>query len=109
LEDPLFCATTRGKLCPRESQETSDKEEDEEMNVGERVKFQFGGQEKEGSVFKLFPKKVYLKVDFPRHPGKIVVRTLAELEGKGPGPKKKKKEKGKKERAPRKEEKGKEV
>jgi len=79
------------------------------MNVGERVKFQFGGQEKEGLVVKIFPKKVYLKVDFPRHPGKIVVRPIAELEGKGPAPRKKKKEKGKKERAQRKEEKKKEV
>ena len=79
------------------------------MNVGERVKFQFGGQEKEGLVVAIFPKKVYLKVDFPRHPGKIVVRPIAELEGKGPAPRKKKKEKGKKERAQRKEEKKKEV
>jgi hypothetical protein len=74
------------------------------MNVGERVKFQFGGQEKEGWVVKIFPKKVYLKVDFPRHPGKIVVRSIADLEGKRPAPKKKKKEKGKKERTHRKEE-----
>ncbi len=79
------------------------------MKVGERVKFQFGGQEKEGLIVKIFPKKVYLKVDFPRHPGKIVVRTIAELEGKGPAPRAKKKEKGKKEKAQRKEEKGKEV
>ncbi len=40
------------------------------MNVGERVKFQFGGKEKEGWVVKIFPKRVYLRVDFPRHPGK---------------------------------------
>jgi hypothetical protein len=79
------------------------------MNVGERVKFQFGGEEKEGLVVKIFPKKVYLKVDFPRHPGKIVVRPIAELEGKGPAPKKKKKkEKGKKERIQQREEKKKE-
>lgn len=52
------------------------------MNVGDRVKFQFAGKEKEGVVVKVFPKKVYLKVDFPRHPGKIVIRRLAELEGK---------------------------
>jgi hypothetical protein len=81
------------------------------MNVGERVKFQFGGEEKEGLVVKIFPKRVYLRVDFPRHPGKIVVRSIAELEGKGPAPKKKKKkkkEKGKKERIKGKEEKKKE-
>lgn len=76
------------------------------MNVGERVKFQFGGEEKEGLVVKIFPKRVYLRVDFPRHPGKIVVRSIAELEGKGPAPKKKKKkEKGKKEKIKGKEEK----
>jgi len=69
------------------------------MNVGDRVKFQFGGKEKEGVVVKIFPKKVYLKADFPRHPGKIVVRSVAELEGKGPAPKKrKKKEKKEKEK-----------
>jgi hypothetical protein len=79
------------------------------MNVGERVQFQFGGQEKEGLVVKIFPKKVYLKVDFPRHPGKIVVRPIAELEGKGPALRKRKKEKAKKEKAPRKEEKKQEV
>jgi hypothetical protein len=61
------------------------------MNVGEKVKFQFGGKEKEGLVVKIFSKKVYLRVDFPHHPGKIVIRSLAELEGKGPAPKKKKK------------------
>jgi len=80
--------------------------EDEGMNVGDRVKFPFGGKEKEGMVFKIFPKKVYLKVDFPHHPAKLVVRTLAALEGKGPAPKpKKKKEKEKKEKAQRREEK----
>jgi hypothetical protein len=61
------------------------------MNVGDRVKFQFGGKEKEGVVFKIFPKKVYLKVDFPRHPARVVVRPLAELEGQSPAPQKKKK------------------
>ena len=76
------------------------------MNAGDRVKFPFGGKEKEGVVIKIFPKKVYLKVDFPHHPAKLVVRTLAALEGKGPAPKpKKKKEKEKKEKAQRQQEK----
>jgi hypothetical protein len=61
------------------------------MNVGDRIKFQFGGKEKEGVVCKIFPKKVYLKVDFPRHPAKLVVRPLAELEAQSPAPQKKKK------------------
>ena len=74
--------------------------EDREMKVGDRIKFSFGGEEKEGVVIKVFPKKVYLKVDFPRHPGKTVVRSLAELEGKKKTkPKKEKKEK--KQKAPR--------
>jgi len=70
------------------------------MNVGDRIKFSFGGKEKEGVVARIFPKKVYLKVDFPKHPGKVVVRSLADLEGKGPERKKKEKpKKAKKEKA----------
>jgi hypothetical protein len=70
------------------------------MNVGDRVTFQFGGKEKEGVVVKVFSKTIYLKVDFPHHPGKIVVRKLAELEGKiQPKKKKEKKAKAKKEKA----------
>jgi len=70
------------------------------MNVGDRITFQFGGKEKEGVVVKVFPKTVYLKADFPHHPGKIVVRKLAELEGKVmPKKKKEKKAKAAKEKA----------
>ena len=69
------------------------------MNVGERVKFRFGGKEKEGVVIKIFPKKVYLKVDFPRHPGKMILRSIAALEGGNPAPsKKRRKEKQDKEK-----------
>lgn len=68
------------------------------MNVGDKIKFQFAGQEKEGVVVKVFPKKVYLKVDFPRHPGKIVIRPLAELEGKINKQKKREKQEKKKEK-----------
>jgi hypothetical protein len=75
-----------------------------EMNIGDRIKFPFGGEEKEGVVIKVFPKKVYLKVDFPKHPGKTVVRSLAELEGKAKE-KPKKAKKAKKEKAPRSKEK----
>ncbi len=66
------------------------------MKVGERIKFSFGGKEKEGVVTRVFPKRVYLKADFPKHPGKIIIRSLAELEGKGP--ERRKKEKPKKEK-----------
>jgi hypothetical protein len=71
------------------------------MNVGDRITFQFGGKDKEGVVVKVFPKTIYLKADFPHHPGKIVVRKLAELEGKiQPKKKKEKKAKAAKEKAP---------
>jgi hypothetical protein len=79
------------------------------MNVGDRIKFPFGEAEKEGVVVKIFPKKVYLKVDFPKHPGKIVIRPIADLEGKRSTVKKSKKrekaEKAKKETSPRPQEK----
>jgi len=68
------------------------------MKVGDRIKFSFGGEEKEGVVAKIFPKKVYLKVDFPKHKGKLIIRSLAELEGKVPQGKKKEKAKAKKEK-----------
>ncbi len=70
------------------------------MNVGDRIKFSFGGKEKEGVVVKVFPKKVYLKVDFPKHPGKTVVRSLADLEGEKKA-KPRKEKKAKKEKPPR--------
>ena len=73
------------------------------MNVGDRIKFSFGGKEKEGMVVKMFPKKVYLKVDFPKHPGKVVIRTLSELEGKVTAKKSKRREKAEKEKKAKKE------
>jgi hypothetical protein len=69
------------------------------MKVGDQIQFPFGGKEKEGIVLKIFPKKVRLRVDFPRHPGKTVVRSLAALEGKNPVPKPKRKEKAAKEKS----------
>ncbi len=75
------------------------------MNVGERIKFPFGGGEKEGEVLQIFPKKVYLKVDFPNHPGKIVIRSIAELEGKKTAQKSKRREKAEKEKKAKKEKK----
>ena len=65
------------------------RKEEAEMKVGDRIKFSFGGEEKEGVVVKIFPKKVYLKADFPKHMGKLIMRSLAELEGKIPQGKKK--------------------
>ena len=51
------------------------------MKVGDVVKFQFGKDKKEGVVTKIFPKSIYLKVDFPRHKGKIIKRKIHTLEG----------------------------
>ena len=46
------------------------------------IKPKFGNkkEEKEGVIVKLFPKTVYLRVDFPHHKGKIVKRKRHQLE-----------------------------
>lgn len=46
------------------------------MEIGDKVKIKFGkkSEEKEGIIVKLFPKTVYLKVDFPNQKGKILRR-----------------------------------
>ena len=65
---------------------------EQELKVGDRITFPFGKSEKEGVVTRLFQKTVYLRVDFPKHPGKIVRRKLDEL---GPNNKDRKKKKKK--------------
>jgi hypothetical protein len=60
-----------------------------ELKVGERITFPFGKGEKEGVVDRVFQKNVYLRVDFPRHPGKLVRRKIEHLEPKGKAKKKK--------------------
>jgi len=50
------------------------------MEVGDKVTFSFGKEQKEGIIHKIYPKTVYIKVDFPHHPGKIVKRSLAQLQ-----------------------------
>ncbi len=59
------------------------------MEVGEKIKFDFGKGQKEGIVFKLFEKTVYIKTDFDNHKEKVVKRKISRLTGE----KKKKKEK----------------
>jgi hypothetical protein len=49
------------------------------MNRGDKITFPFGTGEKEGVVYKIFPKTVYIKVDFPKHKGKIIKRSIAAL------------------------------
>lgn len=46
------------------------------MERGDKVTVPFGNGEKEGTVFKVFPKTVYIKVDFPNHKGKIIKRSI---------------------------------
>jgi len=62
------------------------------MKVGDTVKIDFAGKQKEGVVFKLFPNTVHLKMDFDRDKGKIVKRKLSEI-NKGKSGKKKEKTK----------------
>lgn len=46
------------------------------MEVGDKITFPFGKGDKEGIVYKIFPKTVYIKADFPNHKGKIIKRSL---------------------------------
>lgn len=60
------------------------------MNVGDKLSIPFGKETKEGTVVRVCEKSVWLRVDFPRHPGKLVRRRLSDLEqGKSTGTKKK--------------------
>jgi hypothetical protein len=68
----------------------------EDLKIGDRITFPFGKGEKEGVVARVHQKNVYLRVDFPRHPGKLVRRKIDDLEpaAKGrKGNKRKKKDK----------------
>ena len=59
------------------------------MELGDKIKFYFVGKEKEGVVYKIFSKTIYILTDFNNHKGKIIRRKLSDLnEDKG---KKKKK------------------
>jgi len=60
------------------------------MEVGEKVTFPFGTGEKEGEILRLCEKTVYLKADFPRHPGKIIKRPVHMIGTKSKVKKKKK-------------------
>ncbi len=61
------------------------------MKVGDKVTFSFGQGEKEGVVEKLFAKTVYLRVNFPKHPNKLIVRKLSDFEADASSAQKKKK------------------
>lgn len=53
-----------------------------DVKLGQKIKFAFGNRKEklEGEVVRVFPKTVYLKVDFERGKGRIVRRKLHELE-----------------------------
>ncbi len=63
------------------------------MKVGDKIKFAFASDEKEGVIEKISPKKVYMRVNFPHDPNKLVTRRISELESNSSSTKKKKKEK----------------
>jgi hypothetical protein len=65
------------------------------MNRGDKITFPFGTGEKEGVVEKIYPKTVYIKVDFPKHKGKIIKRSIASLNPKAAASQKKQEEKKK--------------
>jgi hypothetical protein len=50
------------------------------MEIGDKITFSFGNGEKEGTIFKIFPKTVYIKVDFAKHKGKIIKRSIMEVQ-----------------------------
>jgi len=49
------------------------------MKVGDKVKINFAGKQKEAVVHKAFDNTVYLKADFERDKGKIIKRKMSEL------------------------------
>ena len=51
------------------------------MKVGDKVKFEFAGKKKEGTVSKLFENSVHLKVDFDKDKQKTVKRKLGQIDG----------------------------
>jgi hypothetical protein len=56
------------------------------MNVGDKVVVPFGTGTKEGQVVRLNEKGVWVKVDFPRHPGKLIRRKVHQLQEAGARP-----------------------
>ena len=49
------------------------------MKLGDKVKFAFAKKEMEGIVQKVFAKSVYIKADFPKENGKIVIRKIKDI------------------------------
>jgi len=51
------------------------------MKVGDKIKIDFAGKKKEGTVDKVFDKTVYLKVDFDKDKQKTVKRKISQIDG----------------------------
>lgn len=51
------------------------------MEPGDKIRFSFSGKEKEGVVYKIFSKTVFILADFNNHKGKIIRRKLSDLTG----------------------------
>jgi hypothetical protein len=67
------------------------------MKAGDKITFAFGDGEKEGVIERLSAKRAFLRVNFPHHDNKLVVRRISVLEaGVSNNKKKKKKDKEKK-------------
>tara|TARA_Y100001936_G_scaffold13126_1_gene11375 strand:+ start:714 stop:887 length:174 start_codon:yes stop_codon:yes gene_type:complete len=50
------------------------------MKVGNKIKFDFAGKKKEGTVSRLFDNTVYLKVDFEKDKQKTVKRKISQVD-----------------------------
>jgi hypothetical protein len=70
------------------------------MNVGETVTIPFAKTTKQGVVVRITEKNAWLKVDFPRHPGKLIRRKLTDLKASEKKAPKKAKTKTPKKKAP---------
>ena len=51
------------------------------MKVGDKIKFDFAGKKKEGTISRLCENSVYLKVDFEKDKQKTVKRKLRQING----------------------------
>jgi hypothetical protein len=49
------------------------------LKLGDKVKFAFAKKQMEGIVQKVFAKSVYIKADFPKEKGKIVIRKIKDI------------------------------
>ena len=49
------------------------------MTKGDKVTFPFGKKTMEGTVEQVFPKTVYIRADFPKDKGKLVIRKIKDL------------------------------